>query len=184
MSSGSRGNRDAEDTGGCEGEGQQSGTGGLTGAAWAVQKALGHQPVLPWQVAFPALQDVMAILTIHNVESHLLQKYQTPGYFTFLHLPCWHQRQRVLHLGHTWQSVCTFLPFRRLLPQPGVLLAVLSSDAQRWCMHCTPTAGGEEGTQIRSRHRSSSLGQLYHFPEVHTGLLALLGRTQSVRCDK
>lgn len=86
----------------------------------------------------------------------------------------WQRLEKCLHL----------LPFRWLLPHPGVPPAVLSSDAQQWCLHCTPTDGGEEGSQICPWYGRSSVGQLYHFPEVRTGLLLLLGRIQSVRCDK
>lgn len=65
---------------------------------------------------------------------------------------------------------------------------MLSGDArQRWSSAvCTahPELDGAEGSQGCSWHRRSSVGQLYHFPEVHAGLLVLLGRIQSARCDK
>lgn len=61
---------------------------------------------------------------------------------------------------------------------------IFSSGPQQQCWHCTPRAGREEGSQDLPWHRSSSMRQLHHFPEVHTSLLLLLGRIQSITCDK
>lgn len=55
-----------------------------------------ESPGAPASVHLAVLEDVMAILIIHDAECHPLQNHQTQEYFIFLHLLFWHPWHRVL----------------------------------------------------------------------------------------
>lgn len=168
MSWGSGGNSDVDDTGDRE-EGEKQ-----------------HD-------AFLILWDAVSILTIRSAESHLLQKTLNIRLFYIPSSPIltpeaenplsWQHMEKWLH--------CFAFHMVLLTPRGATGSAqqqrsavIFSSGPQQQCWHCTPRAGREEGSQDLPWHRSSSVRQLHHFPEVHTSLLLLLGRIQSVTCDK
>lgn len=92
----------------------------------------------------------MAILTLHNAESHQLQKPD----------------MRVFYIPAS----------------PMLALAARSPLFQQHLEKCLHLFAFQ--VAFASHRDAASMGQLYHFPKVHTGLLFLLGSIQSDRCDK